>query len=189
MALNNNRMLANCLVCAGRFDEAAEQSRKTLDLEPRYDLARFHLAMALWSSGHGAEAISVPEAGRTDARGDRLTEACLGVAYAKVSRDEEARSIIEALARRREDGYLSAFPLAMVHMALGDTDEAIEWLEQMYRDRDPMGHLPCRRTDGATGSRRGILRRPAVGRSPPPHRGGREGVAAAAPASKPSSVA
>ena len=79
------------------------------------------------------------EARRAAARGDRLTEACLGVAYAKLSRDEEARSIIEALARRREDGYLSAFPLAMVHMALGDTDEAIEWLEQMYRDRDPMG--------------------------------------------------
>ena len=136
LSLPSNRILALTLLRAGRLDEAADQCRKTLDLEPRYFPARWHLAQALSATGRDEEAVSVLEAGREDAGGEPLTETNLGMHYAAVGRAQEARAILGVLKRRREEGYLSAACIAWVHMGLDEVDEAMEWFEQAYRDRD-----------------------------------------------------
>ena len=101
-----NYYLASVLFYTARFDEAAEQCRKTLDLEPNYFPVRQTLAMVLSSTEHHEEAVSTLEAGRQDADDVPMTEALLGQEYARVGRLEEARAILDSLKRRRKAGYL-----------------------------------------------------------------------------------
>ena len=59
----------------------------------------------------------------------------LGHAYARAGRRTEAETILEELRTRYDREYVPPVTLALVAMALGDTDPALEWLEQEYRDR------------------------------------------------------
>ena len=136
LSQQGNRILAVTLLYAERFDEAADQCRKTLELEPSYFAARWQLSQALANKGDHRGAVSVLEAGRGDAGGDPLTEALLAMGYGEVGRHDEARAILDALKRRRVEGYLPTVSIGWVHSCLGEADEALEWYEQAYRDRD-----------------------------------------------------
>ena len=59
----------------------------------------------------------------------------LGHAYAHAGRRTDAETILEELRTRCAREYVPPMTLALVAMALGDTDPALEWLEQEYRDR------------------------------------------------------
>ena len=136
--------MAFALLFARRFDEAADQCRKTLLLEPRYFPVRWHLSEALAGMGNYRGAVSVLEAGREEAGGELVMESLLGMHYGEAGRYEEARAILDALKQRRQEGYLPAACVAWVHLGLDEVDEAMEWYEQAYRDRDGLCVLLAR---------------------------------------------
>ena len=43
---------------------------------------------------------------------------------------------MEALTKRRGEGYASAFCIGYVHLELGEDDTTMTWFERAYRDRD-----------------------------------------------------
>ena len=49
----------------------------------------------------------------------------------------EAREIVEKLEAAREKGYLPALPIAWTYLGLGETAEALHWLETALVGRDP----------------------------------------------------
>jgi hypothetical protein len=53
-----------------------------------------------------------------------------------MGRKDEARQILAQLSQAREQRYVEAYGLAIVHLGLGENNEALYWLEQGYRDRD-----------------------------------------------------
>jgi Flp pilus assembly protein TadD len=56
----------------------------------------------------------------------------LGHAYAMADREEDARTVLDKLITLSEQRYVPAYSLAVIHLALGDTDEALRLLEKSY---------------------------------------------------------
>ncbi|MGH9162080.1 MAG: TPR end-of-group domain-containing protein [Vicinamibacteraceae bacterium] len=56
--------------------------------------------------------------------------AALAHAYATSGARESALELLDELVTA--DGYRPSFEIAKVHLALGDADQAIEWLERAY---------------------------------------------------------
>jgi hypothetical protein len=52
--------------------------------------------------------------------------------------------ILEQLRQRRAQRYTDAYCLAIVYVGLGDHAQALNWLEQGYRDRDGFDIGPIR---------------------------------------------
>ena len=93
------------------------------------------LAEALELNGQISEAIAeYQKAIALD--DDPQPKAFLGHLYGKMGRKDEARQILDELRQLREQHYTDAYYFAIVYLGLGDHNEALNWLEQGYRDRD-----------------------------------------------------
>jgi tetratricopeptide (TPR) repeat protein len=67
-----------------------------------------------------------------------LSLASLGYAYAVSGQPNEARQILDELKDLSTKGYISPNHLAVVHAGLGEKDQALEYLEKTYQERDEM---------------------------------------------------
>jgi TolB-like protein len=59
----------------------------------------------------------------------------LGHAYALAGHREKALEQLARLADLRKQQYVPSYPSAVVHVGLGDTDKAFDWLEKAYQER------------------------------------------------------
>jgi Flp pilus assembly protein TadD len=67
---------------------------------------------------------------------DPVPLAYLGHLYATIGRKDEARKILDQLRGLRAQHYIPAYCLGVVSLGLGDRNDALNWLEQGYRERD-----------------------------------------------------
>ena len=58
----------------------------------------------------------------------------LGYAYAVSGRNQEALSVLDDLTERAEHEYVSPGLFVQVYAALGESDQALEWLERAYAE-------------------------------------------------------
>ena len=61
----------------------------------------------------------------------------LGWAYARAGRIEEALQQLEQLRQRSKEENIPAYHFFLVHFGLGETDKALDLLEQAYEERTP----------------------------------------------------
>jgi hypothetical protein len=59
----------------------------------------------------------------------------LGYAYGVSGKTEEAQGVLNALAALAKQKYVPAYDFAEMHLSLGETEEAFEWLEKAYQER------------------------------------------------------
>jgi Flp pilus assembly protein TadD len=69
------------------------------------------------------------------AQGPRLL-AYLGYAYAMVGRSEDAQRLLSSLTQLSEQQYATPVGIAAVHLALGEKEQALVWLEKAYQAHD-----------------------------------------------------
>lgn len=62
--------------------------------------------------------------------------ALLGHAYAVSGNAIEARKVLKDLSDLRNRRYVSSSTVAAIYAALGEKDEAFNWLEKAYEERD-----------------------------------------------------
>ena len=116
---------------ARRYDEAEAQARRTLEMDSHFFLAHYYLGAALQFKGHVAQAI--PEYQKAfDLNKDPYSLAMLGQAYARNGQKEEAQKILARLNEEAKSHYIAPYAFALVQIALGDKDRAIEALEHAY---------------------------------------------------------
>jgi TolB-like protein/Tfp pilus assembly protein PilF len=143
LSLIVNANLGIAFMHAGQYDDAIAQLRKTVELDAGFYYARYNLAEALQLKGATDDAIS--EYQKTVAiTDDPMPLGLLGQLYGKLGRVDEARRILEQLRQRRQRGYVDAYILAIVHLGLGERDEALHWLEQGYAENDGFNIGPIR---------------------------------------------
>jgi tetratricopeptide (TPR) repeat protein len=121
---------------ARRYDEAVEQLRKTLEMDPNFAMAHFLLGGAYKEKGQYESAIAEYQKGRSASGGSGYLLAALGRAYAAAGKRREALKILGELKELSKRRYVSASFVASIYVALGEKDQALEWLEKGYRDRD-----------------------------------------------------
>jgi TolB-like protein/Flp pilus assembly protein TadD len=143
LSLIINANLGWAYIHLGRLDEAITQLRKTVEMDAAFYYARYALALALELKGAIPEAIA--EYQKTiNITEDPVPLGMLGRLYAMHGRKDEAQQILQQLRQRREQRYTAAYSLALVYLGLGDRTEALNWLEQGYRDHDGFNIGPIR---------------------------------------------
>ena len=61
----------------------------------------------------------------------------LGHAYATAGRKGQAQQILQELRRDSAKRYVSPFAFALIYTGLGEKEQAFDWLEKAYQQRDP----------------------------------------------------
>jgi TolB-like protein/Flp pilus assembly protein TadD len=141
LVINSN--LGVAYIHAGRPDEAIAQLRKTVELDGTFYYARYNLAQALELKGLIPEATAEYQKtmGMTE---DPVPLGMLGRLYALHGQKDEALKILQRLRQNREQRYTAAYSLALIYVGLGDHNEALNWLEQGYREHDGFNIGPIR---------------------------------------------
>jgi tetratricopeptide (TPR) repeat protein len=124
---------------ARQYDRAIEQCGKALEIDPRSSFAYRNIGMAELQRGRVEDAIAALSKAFT-LSGSLSFEAHLGYAYAAAGKRTEAREVIVELEEMARQCYVSAYYFAIVHLGLGELDQAFDWLERAYEERS--GFLP-----------------------------------------------
>ncbi len=127
--------LAAQLALSRHVDEAIEQCRKTIELDPNYAAAYAVLGGVFAAKGMYREALPPTEMAATLTRGAALALANLGYVRARLGQREEARRILDQLAAASKERYTPGLAFAIVHVGLGENDQALSWLEKAYEER------------------------------------------------------
>ena len=112
-----------------RYDEAIAILRKTLEMEPDFYWAHRQLGTALELNGSPAEAI-VEYQRAAELNDDPRVLAFIGHARASMGKQTEAREILAKLTEISKTRYISGYSFAVIHLALGEKDQAVNWLEK-----------------------------------------------------------
>ena len=133
-SLSTNFAVGWALIGARRYDEAIEQFRKTLEIDPKFATAHQFIGLAYEGKGMWEEAIR--EFQESTSSGDSmLRKAQLGHAYASSGKRGEAKIILAELLESFEQRRASPYYIAMIYAGLGDKDQAFAWLEKAYVER------------------------------------------------------
>jgi TolB-like protein/lipoprotein NlpI len=123
------------LFSARRYGEAEAQVRKTLEIGPQFFLAHYYLGQVLQFKGRLGEAI-VEFQKAFELNNDPYSLAMLGQAYARNGQKDEAQKILARLNEEAKSHYVAPYALALVQIALGNKDRAIEELEHAYHEHE-----------------------------------------------------
>jgi tetratricopeptide (TPR) repeat protein len=120
---------------ARQYDQAIEQYRKALDLDPNFTAAHANLGMAYLAKSKYKEGIEEIEKGLTISPGNAVSLSVLGYAYAVAGRRAEALKVLDQLSELSKQKYVRPAFMARIYVGLGDKDKAFEWLEKDYAER------------------------------------------------------
>jgi DNA-binding winged helix-turn-helix (wHTH) protein/tetratricopeptide (TPR) repeat protein len=121
---------------ARQFDQAIKTLQRALDLDAGFALARSFLGFAYEAQGRYEEALR-EYLDASSVLGD-IPEfvACVGRVHALAGRADQARQAIDDLRRESPKIPSNATLIALIHLALGDRNQALEWLERACDERD-----------------------------------------------------
>ena len=111
-----------------RYDEAIREYHKTLELNENFYMAHFLLGMALEQVGRYDEALDAYTRANTLSGSSPAMFAAPGHAYAMLGRVPEARRVLSELHALSARQFVSPYHIAVIHAALGETDQAFDWL-------------------------------------------------------------
>jgi DNA-binding winged helix-turn-helix (wHTH) protein/TolB-like protein len=120
---------------ARQYDLARRQLAGVLESAPGAVLARQFLARVLLAEGDAAATIELLE-GRNGQAPGYLSN--LGRAYAMTGRIDDARAELARAEREGEGGFGVGYDLALLHLALGEREQALAALERAVDDASQM---------------------------------------------------
>ena len=119
---------------ARRYDDAIEQLRRTVELDPNYPVTYWILGVLLRKMGRYALAIAEGEKGLKLSGGSSLMRAALAQTFATAGRRKKAIQILDDLTKLTKQKYVAPYFFAGIHIGLGEDDRAIEYLEKSYEE-------------------------------------------------------
>ena len=134
LSLSNKVGLGWVYFSARRYDEAIAQFRKTIQMDARFYYPHWLLGQVWQSKGQFSEAIAEYRKA-VELSDDPYVLALLGQAYARAGQRDEAQKIMAVLNEEGKSRYVHAYSFALMYLALGDKERAIDEMERAYRDR------------------------------------------------------
>ena len=135
LSLVINTNLGNAYLHNNRLDESIAQFGKAIEMDPNFYFAQWSYGLALMLQKKIPEAIAQFEKA-TSITDDPIPLGMLGLGYGVNGRKDDAQKILVRLLESRAQRFTPAYSLALVCLGLGDQDQAINWLEESYREHD-----------------------------------------------------
>jgi tetratricopeptide (TPR) repeat protein len=115
-------------------DQAIDQLRKTLQMDPDFAMTHFYLGMAYEGKQMYQEAIAEYRKANDLSTADPGLVG-LGHAYAMSGNIGAAQEVLDELKRRAEKNQTRPSSVAIVYAGLNDRDHAFEWMDKAYDQR------------------------------------------------------
>ncbi|HSY12646.1 MAG TPA: tetratricopeptide repeat protein, partial [Verrucomicrobiae bacterium] len=119
---------------ARRYDEAIEQLRRTIDLDPNYPVTYWILGLLLRKTGCYEQAITEGEKGVKLSGGSPLMRAALANTLGAAGRTKEALQILDELTELAKQRYVAPYYFAGIYIGLGENERAMEYLQKCYEE-------------------------------------------------------
>ncbi|HKQ56769.1 MAG TPA: protein kinase [Candidatus Eisenbacteria bacterium] len=123
------------LIFMREYERAATEFRVPLEMDPSWVIGHLWSAWPRLQLGLQDEAIAGLEKAVALTGGTPYTRAHLAHGLAFVGRTDEARAALAALLELSSTRYVSPLYVALVHIALGEHDQAFAWLDRAVADR------------------------------------------------------
>ncbi len=120
------------LTYARRYEEAEAVLRRAVELDPAYPTAHYRLADVLAALGRFDEAEPHVRRNAELSGGTGSTSAALAMLDARRGNHEQAQQALKTLLAGLPDHYVPPSTIAHIHLALGQMDGALAWLERAY---------------------------------------------------------
>jgi tetratricopeptide (TPR) repeat protein len=164
---NARHWYSHYLTAMGRTEESLEQSERAIEVSPYDDILREHLgwhyamardyeraleaqlralemnptgrthaflAFAYQALGRNAEALAACEKAMATFGEDALAMGFVGYVLGRLDHRREALDLARDLELRGDQTY---YAVALIHVALGDRNRALAWLERAYASHSP----------------------------------------------------
>jgi TolB-like protein/DNA-binding winged helix-turn-helix (wHTH) protein/lipopolysaccharide biosynthesis regulator YciM len=135
LSISINSSLGWRLYLARQYDRSIAQLRDTLELDPSYEWAHFILGQAYEQKHEFNLARAELQKAVELSHNSPLMISALAHANALSGNQEEALRLLQQLTARSRKQYVSPFYVAVVYIALGKTDTAMDWMEKAFADR------------------------------------------------------
>lgn len=125
--------VADVLFIAHRFDDSMRQLQKTLEMDPNFAMAHYQRGQVLVQQHKLDAAISEFERAIELAGSSPAFDANLANAYAASGRTVDARRTAADLEHLPEQSGSLDANIALIYVGLGDTEQAMRWLDKAYQ--------------------------------------------------------
>ena len=134
--------IGNSYFFSGNPALAIAQYQRVLDSEPNYGLGLHFLGRALVANGEIEQGIGYLRRANEVLGEVSFSLGDLGYGLARAGHRAEAERLRDSLIQRRGVGYFPAFPIATIELGLGNTEEAMGWLERAADEHNLGFYLP-----------------------------------------------
>jgi Flp pilus assembly protein TadD len=110
-------------------------------MDPNFGLAHNHLGQAYLQKHMNEEAVVELQKAVQLSGGSPTCIANLARAYVASGKRSEAQKLLSDLKKRSNPSHSLASEIAVIYVALGDTDQAVTWLNKGYEERFNPGVL------------------------------------------------
>jgi tetratricopeptide (TPR) repeat protein len=122
---------------AGDPDTVLERLRFVIDLDPDFYFSHFMAAGVYRRLKMYPEAVSEFRRAKELAPEQTWTDISFIGMLKEMNELDQARAIQDEILRRSESRFVPPYHIALVYNQLGDTEQALAWLEKAYQMRDP----------------------------------------------------
>ena len=130
-----NARIGTFLRDLGRYGEAEAAYRHTLEVDPNNLNARAELGTLLALRHRFPEAIAEYPATSLEFQNEYVLAGPLGWTYGQAGQQGKALEIRHYLEQRARTRYVTPLAFAQVALGLGDTTQALDWLERGYEGK------------------------------------------------------
>jgi len=127
--------IGRTLFFAGRDEEAIEAAKRTLDLDSSFPYVYYLEAQIAYRKNDMPQALTLMQKAMQLGGHKQILITSWGMINARAGNRAEAMRAIDELRARPSGTYTLPLFLARIYAALGNNDEALKNLEQVYNDR------------------------------------------------------
>jgi tetratricopeptide (TPR) repeat protein len=121
---------------AGRNSESIEQFKLTLGMEPRFWVGQICAAKVYEKVGMYSEALVACEHAWEFSGGNTEALSLAGYVHAVSGDSAKAEATLHQMLELKKSRYVPPYNIALLLAGLGQSETALQWLEQAFADRD-----------------------------------------------------
>ena len=135
VSVSGRRSMGWMCCYARRYDQALDHLARVIEMNPMAIESYRILGTTLELQGQSSEAERVLRDAMNLPGADAYTKATLGWVLARAGKRPEAEQLLDELASAAQAGYVSPAALAILHIGLGNVEQALDWAERAYDER------------------------------------------------------